>query len=32
MVFIASSVGLLDGFAYSITKGAVLAMTYPVAK
>ena len=29
---IASSVGLFDRFAYSMTKGAVLTMTYSVAK
>ncbi len=29
---IAASVGLTDRFAYSMTKGAVLAMTYSVAK
>ena len=32
MASIASSVGLLDRFAYSMTKGAVLTMTYSVAK
>lgn len=29
---IASSVGLSDRFAYSMTKGSVLTMTYSVAK
>ena len=29
---IASSVGIYDRFAYSMTKGAVLTMTYSVAK
>jgi NAD(P)-dependent dehydrogenase (short-subunit alcohol dehydrogenase family) len=32
MSSIASTVGLADRFAYSMTKGAVLAMTYSVAK
>lgn len=32
MASIASSVGLTDRFAYSMTKGAVLTMTYSVAK
>lgn len=32
MASIASSVGILDRFAYSMTKGAVLTMTYSVAK
>lgn len=32
MASIASSVGLADRFAYSMTKGAVLTMTYSVAK
>lgn len=32
MASIASSVGLSDRFAYSMTKGAVLTMTYSVAK
>ena len=32
MASIASSVGLVDRFAYSMTKGAVLTMTYSVAK
>lgn len=32
MASIASSVGISDRFAYSMTKGAVLAMTYSVAK
>jgi 2-keto-3-deoxy-L-fuconate dehydrogenase len=32
MASIASSVGVSDRFAYSMTKGAVLAMTYSVAK
>jgi len=32
MASIAGSVGILDRFAYSMTKGAVLAMTYSVAK
>lgn len=32
MASIASSVGLNDRFAYSMTKGAVLTMTYSVAK
>ncbi|MDE3059034.1 MAG: SDR family oxidoreductase [Bacteroidota bacterium] len=32
MASIASVVGLADRFAYSMTKGAVLAMTYSVAK
>ncbi len=32
MASIASSVGLLDRFAYSMTKGAVLTMTYSIAK
>ena len=29
---IASSVGISDRFAYSMTKGAVLTMTYSIAK
>ncbi len=29
---VASSIGLLDRFAYSMTKGAVLTMTYSIAK
>lgn len=32
MASIASSVGLSDRFAYSMTKGAVLTMTYSIAK
>jgi NAD(P)-dependent dehydrogenase (short-subunit alcohol dehydrogenase family) len=32
MASIASSVGIFDRFAYSMTKGAVLTMTYSVAK
>ena len=32
MASIASSVGISDRFAYSMTKGAVLTMTYSVAK
>lgn len=32
MASIVSSVGILDRFAYSMTKGAVLTMTYSVAK
>ncbi|ANW97291.1 short-chain dehydrogenase [Wenyingzhuangia fucanilytica] len=32
MASIASSVGLFDRFAYSMTKGAVLTMTYSIAK
>ena len=32
MASIAGSIGLKDRFAYSMTKGAVLAMTYSVAK
>lgn len=32
MASIASSVGINDRFAYSMTKGAVLTMTYSVAK
>lgn len=32
MASIASSVGISDRFAYSMTKGAVLSMTYSVAK
>ena len=32
MASIASSVGLADRFAYSMTKGAVLTMTYSIAK
>lgn len=32
MASIASSVGISDRFAYSMTKGAVLAMTYSIAK
>ena len=32
MASIASSVGIADRFAYSMTKGAVLTMTYSVAK
>jgi len=32
MASIAGSVGILDRFAYSMTKGAILAMTYSVAK
>ena len=32
MASIASSVGLVDRFAYSMTKGAVLSMTYSVAR
>lgn len=32
MASIAASVGLNDRFAYSMTKGAVLAMTYSIAK
>jgi len=32
MASIASSVGILDRFAYSMTKGAVLTMTYSVAR
>ena len=32
MTSIASSVGILDRFAYSMSKGAVLTMTYSVAK
>lgn len=32
MASIASSVGIYDRFAYSMTKGAVLTMTYSVAK
>ena len=32
MASIASSVGLSDRFAYSMSKGAVLTMTYSVAK
>ena len=32
MSSIASSVGISDRFAYSMTKGAVLTMTYSVAK
>jgi len=32
MASIAASVGLKDRFAYSMTKGAVLAMTYSIAK
>ncbi|MEL7121096.1 MAG: glucose 1-dehydrogenase [Bacteroidota bacterium] len=32
MASIASSVGLMDRFAYSMTKGAVLTMTYTIAK
>lgn len=32
MASIAASVGLSDRFAYSMTKGAVLAMTYSIAK
>lgn len=32
MASIASSVGIKDRFAYSMTKGAVLAMTYSIAK
>jgi NAD(P)-dependent dehydrogenase (short-subunit alcohol dehydrogenase family) len=32
MASIASTVGIFDRFAYSMTKGAVLTMTYSVAK
>ena len=32
MASIASSVGILDRFAYSMSKGAVLTMTYSIAK
>ena len=32
MASIAGSVGIKDSFAYSMTKGAVLAMTYSIAK
>jgi len=32
MASIAGSVGIKDRFAYSMTKGAVLAMTYSIAK
>lgn len=32
MASIASSVGISDRFAYSMTKGAVLTMTYSIAK
>lgn len=32
MASIASSVGIFDRFAYSMTKGAVLTMTYSIAK
>ncbi len=32
MASIASTVGILDRFAYSMTKGAVMTMTYSVAK
>ena len=32
MASVASSVGIADRFAYSMTKGAVLTMTYSVAK
>src|SRR5690606_26764200 len=32
MASVASSVGISDRFAYSMTKGAVLTMTYSVAK
>ncbi len=32
MASIASSVGIFDRFAYSMTKGAVLSMTYSIAK
>ena len=32
MASIASSIGIPDRFAYSMTKGAVLTMTYSVAK
>jgi len=32
MASIASSVGIADRFAYSMTKGAVLTMTYSIAK
>ncbi|WP_111308285.1 SDR family NAD(P)-dependent oxidoreductase [Confluentibacter sediminis] len=32
MASVASSVGIFDRFAYSMTKGAVLAMTYSIAK
>ena len=32
MASVAASVGIADRFAYSMTKGAVLAMTYSVAK
>ena len=32
MASIASSLGINDRFAYSMTKGAVLTMTYSVAK
>ena len=32
MASIAASVGLSDRFAYSMTKGAIVAMTYSVAK
>jgi NAD(P)-dependent dehydrogenase (short-subunit alcohol dehydrogenase family) len=32
MASIAGSIGIKDRFAYSMTKGAVLAMTYSIAK
>lgn len=32
MASIASTVGIFDRFAYSMTKGAVLTMTYSIAK
>ena len=32
MASIASTVGISDRFAYSMTKGAVLTMTYSIAK